>query len=274
MAVSRAALLGALVVPLAVAAATSVAVTPAAAATQQVTIVQHNVHSLWGPISTAVQHARDVGAQGITLQEVCQSQLPALRSITTGWTVNWQVSGAKGCGATNPIGDVAIWTGGTGGVAEQPALTPDGTHTPKLTCVRYGSAPVRHVCSVHLVARDPDAVIRTQQTADIRRLTGAWIDLGHAVVVAGDFNATPTRPEMDAMYALNGNGRFNEANQLALDARAGVWTFQSPTGYRRKIDYVFFSQNRTPATASGGASAVSTASDHRLLTGWASVRVG
>jgi endonuclease/exonuclease/phosphatase (EEP) superfamily protein YafD len=271
--VPRSAVLRALAVAGAVVAASSAAVTPAAAATQRVTVVQHNVQSKWGPISLAVQHAKDIGAQGITLQEVCQSQLPALRSITTGWTVNWQVSGPKGCGTNNPIGTAAIWTGGSGGVLEQPALTPDGARTPKLTCVRYGSAPVRHICSVHLVARDPTGV-RDDQTADIRRLTGEWISRGHAVVVGGDFNATPAQPEMDAKYALDGYGRFNEANQLALDARDGVWTVQSATGYRRKIDDVFFSQNRTPATAAGGASAVSTASDHRMLTAWASVRMG
>lgn len=244
---------------------------PASAAPVRVKIVQHNVEKKLSAVRTAIQQARAVDAEGLTLQEVCKNDVPTIQAETPGWTVNWRRSRADGCGTDNAVGTMAIWTGGANGVQEQRALTKDDNRTPKLTCIRYGSSPVRHLCSAHLVSKDKGRGLRARQTADIKRITGGWIGKGDAVVVGGDFNAVPTAPEMHSMYALNGNGRFVEADQTATK-RAGDWTGKGSDGGKRKIDYVFFSTNRSNAGDMKGAEPFTSDSDHRGLIARADVR--
>lgn len=257
---------------IAAAGLTATVAAPAQAAEQRVKIVQHNVEKKWAPIALAVQQAKTISAQGITLQEVCQSDKNTLIAQNPAWTINYKLSRADGCGTNNDVGTVAIWTGGANGAKESYDLPKDGTRNPRLTCVKYGSSPVRHICSAHLVSKDTENV-RAKQTARIASITSGWITNNHAVVVAGDFNASPGKPEMDSMYALNGRGRFTEGDQTAT-ARAGDWTATSKDGNHRKIDYVFFSRNRTGFGDAKGIQTISTDSDHELLIARADVRVG
>ncbi|QKE85109.1 endonuclease/exonuclease/phosphatase family protein [Arthrobacter sp. NEB 688] len=239
------------------------AAAPASAAPERVKIVQHNVEKKWSAIAAAVQLAADTSADGLTLQEVCKTDADRLISEHPGWTVNWRESRAGACSDGKAVGVAAILRGQAGADGLWPALPADTGRTVELVCVRYGATVKRFICSVHLAKGDPTA--RKLQTAAIKQITNQWINNQGSVVVGGDFNATPYTDEMDSMYALNGNGRFTEADQAA--GRGGDVT--SADG--RKIDYVFFSQNRTSAVQAAGITVTSTDSDHKLLLAKADV---
>ncbi|MBM6400065.1 endonuclease/exonuclease/phosphatase family protein [Phycicoccus sonneratiae] len=251
-----------------------VPVQPAAAASP-IIIVDHNVAKSWDAIQATVSKAVELGAEGITMQEVCVTQANEMDGYWAGrWTVNWSVSKKDGCGPGNDVGTVAIWTGGGNGVDQDLVLPQDGTtpgddyetRNPHLTCVKYGSTPVRHVCSAHLVAHDVEGV-RGAQTRAIKNYTAEWISNQHFVVVGGDFNTAPTSPAMDSMYAQNGNGNFVEANQIEDGTRTG----NLATHAVGKLDYVFFSTNRTVFPGGGGIQLFSTASDHKMVVARATV---
>lgn len=263
----------------AVAAACSlvVPIQPAAAATGPVTIVDHNVAKSWDAIQATVAKAVDLGAEGITMQEACVTQANEMDGYWAGrWTVNWSLSRTNGCGPGNDVGTVAIWTGGGNGVDEDLVLPRDGTkpdddhptRDPHLTCVKYGSSPVRHVCSAHLVAYDVEGV-RGAQTRAIKNYAAEWISHRHLVVVGGDFNTAPTSPPMDSMYAQNGNGSFVEANQIEDGTRTG----NLATHNAGKLDYVFFSANHTRFPGGGGIQLFTTVSDHKMVVARATVDV-
>lgn len=250
----RRAALAALAAGFAVAAPLLGPAAPAQAAPGSLVVVDHNIEKRAGVLDRALEEARQRGAQVLTLQEVCQTDAEALEAARTGWSVNFTPSRPAGCGTRGDVGTMVVWRGAAGALERDYLLTRDGERTPHLTCLRFGSAPVRHVCSVHLVSEDPGG-IRAQQTADIKSLTREWIEKGHLVVVGGDFNAAPGKPEMNSMFARGGDGRFVSAHELKGRA-------ESTTDSGRHIDYVFFSANRA---GSGGLQVIPTGSDHHLL---------
>lgn len=245
---------------------TLAAAAPKKADTETLKVFDHNLDKSEKAFNAAIDRATERGADAITLQEVCESWAKKLQDDHKGWTVVYDES-KNGADADCDVpadssGNVAIWTGGGNGKPVHEPLTKDGgeeitnedgtketlhKRTPDLTCVRFGTEPVKTVCSTHLVAFD-ESNVRGKQTNDIRRITKAWIENGQSVVVGGDFNTKPKLEPMNHMYDLKGDGWFNEADQLqGGQGRNGVDT----TEKRGKIDYVFFSQNRTPKTANG-----------------------
>lgn len=230
---------------------------PAAAAPGSYTVVDHNVEKYRSVLHKAFDTARARGAQALTLQEVCLTDAVELAQANPGWPMLFTTSRVGGCDkkGKGDVGTLVIRrSGGDYSIQEFP-LPADPGRVPRLSCLTFGSAPVKHVCSTHLVSKDEGTGIRAQQTAEIKRVTREWIEAGHLVVVGGDFNATPDKPEMDSMFARGGNGRFVSAHQL--EGRA-----EKTTDNGRQIDYVFFSQNRA---ASGGLQVIPTGSDHHML---------
>lgn len=145
-------------------------------------------------------------------------------------------------------------------------------------------------CGVHLIAfQEPvegwipkDRIgARTKQIETMAGHLNTWVADGKAVTVAGDFNTTPWKPTIDALYQLktdgtfNGPGWFHEADQTDnkwFDTRpSGVEcreNKQCRTGQatlsKSKYDYAFVSRN---VTHRGEVSALSTdkyGSDHSL----------
>ncbi len=228
----------------------------AQAAPGTLVVIDHNIEKRPSVLARAVDEARARNADVMTLQEVCATDAATLASQHPGWTSHFMTSRPGGCGGNNDVGTLLVWRGGSTARDDDYALTADPGRTPHLSCLTFGSAPVRHVCSVHLVATN-GATIRPQQTHDIKALTRDWIQDNHLVVVGGDFNAVPDDPAMDNMFARGaGNtGRFVSAHEL--EGRA-----QSTTDNGRHIDYVFISENRA---ASGSLQVVPTGSDHHLL---------
>ena len=134
-----------------------------------------------------------------------------------------------------------------------------------LACASSNSEPCGHIARTARASATAYARSGPANTATCwgRAVTAASDALSQAVadgvetlvVVGGDFNATPDKPEMDSMFARGGNGRFVSAHQL--EGRA-----EKTTDNGRQIDYVFFSQNRA---ASGGLQVIPTGSDHHML---------
>jgi len=118
-------------------------------------------------------------------------------------------------------------------------------------------------CSTHLVVGDPPR--RKAQTKAIDDLLRAEANAGSYPVIGGDFNTTPSKDEMDFMYAHNGQGIFCEAAGQC-DSRDGDVTAQS----NRKIDYIFFGKARF---VSSKVNIVDASSDHKKLKAKAAIDV-
>lgn len=143
-----------------------------------------------------------------------------------------------------------------------------------MMCVIYLRGGIgERACSTHLPSTaDPDPDIRKKDTAEIKRVSSIWISQGYRVIIGGDFNTPPTGTAMASMYDVNGNGSFNEADQLwqcPSACRTGRPTHLNGSEYTNKLDYVFFSTNMSNRTSGLSASlnAWQAYSDHKLLEG-------
>jgi endonuclease/exonuclease/phosphatase (EEP) superfamily protein YafD len=254
--------------------------------TASIKIVQHNIEKKNDPLMMALGRAENLGADGITLQEVCPQQLDWLvATYTSKWTivaVQKQTPAVTGCanpGVDRPF-TVVIWRGGPGGT---PAWFPEIsgiTGAPGgMACVEFPRGGVAvDLCSVHLNSTEWGSYsgedLRLRETTRIKQITkDTWLSRGHFVIVGGDFNGKPTTVPLDKMYdeSLGGTGDFTEYNRSgpSRDGRntahsSGDHT-DSGEGYDRKIDYIFFSSNRAPRE--GDAVDITTdASDHDMVT--------
>lgn len=147
-------------------------------------------------------------------------------------------------------------------------------------------------CGTHIQAIFGDATSRVKfdQVNKIHNTLDPVIRSGKFVVVAGDFNAGPVEKELSYMYRLtntgtfNGEGNFHEADQTdkknfkqrddSIPARSckgksacriGEYTYRKrgTKKYISKLDYVFFSVNKTNGRSGLSASCVpSSTSDH------------
>ena len=97
-------------------------------------------------------------------------------------------------------------------------------------------------CSTHLPTGDGDAN-RADLVNQIVSKTQQWVNAGKIVVVGGDLNLDPQNNWLNPMYTqrYGGTGSFNDIHQLVCRCRSdsNVWTAESNSGNRRKIDYVF-----------------------------------
>ncbi|MFN2502639.1 MAG: endonuclease/exonuclease/phosphatase family protein [Acidimicrobiales bacterium] len=151
-----------------------------------------------------------------------------------------------------------------------------------------GGVPV-HVCSVHLVySGDPDyKEDNRRQAVEVARLANSWRSQGHAVVIGGDFNATPEgldeHAENDSTGELKkfletfsdvdpttapGNpeyppvGRGQGTQNVSIGGKI-------PFSAGKKIDYIFLSKDHFSDIDGGPTS--SKVSDHKPLRGKATL---
>lgn len=110
-------------------------------------------------------------------------------------------------------------------------------------------------CSTHLVVGDPER--RAKQTKAIHEIMRAERNKGRYPIVGGDFNASPSKNEMDWMYRHNGKGLFCEAAG-ECNSRDGAPTSKSGA----KLDYVFAGKGRF---VSATLNLVNAKSDHDKL---------
>lgn len=277
----------------------------------QIRVVSHNIEKdLPSPsaLDQAVQKASDSDADFIALQEVCPSQYEGLKAQVQrqNWTIDYVEQSnptRNGCNGAIPR-VVIVWRGGSKG--ETKAFTNltgiPGAPGNGMVCVKVNKHDVMvHACSVHLASTDwksPESVLhqgsdlRMAAITTIKQKAREWIQQGDFVVIAGDFNANPSRLEMSKMYdpripgAQRGlEGDFTEYNRDSPNTREGKWTANPPPqpadpqdpNYDpnnppmkdpppKKIDYIFFSTNRAPLYADSFQQPQATGSDHRMIT--------
>jgi endonuclease/exonuclease/phosphatase family metal-dependent hydrolase len=225
-------------------------------------------------------------ADVVMLQEVCASQVEALKKRFPKWDVRFapMIPVEDSCG-NQPLGNVLAsrWN------MSEMEVTDLGTAFGRnfsLLCADlakpgFGAHGVR-ACVTHLRAwNDADAEpMRIAQTAKIHDTLAPRIEKqGQAVVVAGDFNSGPHREPMNNIYRQaidgkqDGKGLFREADQnddaffAKADAKCAAKSCRSgegTTGQSAKLDYVFFSLNRARGSVEGTVMGKGT-SDHGLL---------
>ncbi len=261
----------------------------APAATQapvRVRVVNHNIEKRPVALRRALKSAARTGAQVILLQEVCWWQAADVRRQHPGWTIAYIAErnrdrcrnrGYPGdtLGLRKQVGNLAIWTGGPSGSTSAIAFDNQRIRNDNagLACVAWVDVVRHRACSAHLIApqNGSDVRTRTRQARDTARIAAPWIRQDDLVILGGDFNAQPRRRTMRFLYARGGKGEFREAG--GLRSRGGSCACRRGTIDKRKakIDYVFFSANRTSPRTLRRLRVVRTVSDHHLLVGWADV---
>jgi hypothetical protein len=250
-------------------------------------VVQHNIEKKEAPLQLALQKAMNRGAVGITLQEVCPSQVKWLHDNFDGkWTIG-VIAASKPAltGCEHPMVDVpsnvVIYTGGAHAtVTPYPNLTGIGAPG-EMVCVEFqrGKVPI-HLCSTHLNSVGFDGaegdVVRLRATTRIKNIArNEWFGgaKNHFAIIGGDFNGKPTTEPLDRLYDQrlpgNGNGDFTEYNRPS-GSREGATTAATSGDnsdgviYKKKIDYVFFSTNRAPLDGPN-VDVIQDASDHNMV---------
>jgi endonuclease/exonuclease/phosphatase (EEP) superfamily protein YafD len=270
----------------AVAAVAAVAVP--APASVRLRVVNHNIEKRPAALARALRVARRSRAQVVTLQEVCSWQVAQLRRRHPRWTVAFKPERISGrCRSVTPglpaltgsgrmVGNVAVWTGGARGAVATHTFRPQRVVDDRvgLACVSWRTSVRLRACSVHLISPSApeDVGLRTAQARDVRRITDPWIRRDQVVVLGGDFNARPGRRTMRQLYD-GAAGRFREATGRGRGGRGGRGCCAASTydGAGVKIDYIFYSANRTGARSHRNLRIVRTVSDHHLLVGSADV---
>ncbi|WP_404380962.1 endonuclease/exonuclease/phosphatase family protein [Knoellia locipacati] len=228
------------------------AMTPAHAAPISLKIVQHNTDqdkARWNRVVTLIASGSWDAA---TVQEVCKGWKDDLVAAHPTWTIAYHEQVAKGDCPGGAKGNVVIRPGGGSRFGEAFDV-PGEDKNFGIACVKFGKAGrTVHACSTHFtVYADNPKEVRLRQARRVKEITAPWIGNGHSVVVGGDLNTTPTAAALNPVYkypTTRSSGRFVEAEQLRTGSTGRVGR-DTVTG--RKIDYVFFSANRTPLSARG-----------------------
>lgn len=250
---------------------------PAHAAVVTKVIIQQNTDKFGVTADRAIQAANNSNAMAITLQEVCRSKLDELMRLNPGWAFSSVVYRSQQCIDGTDNMNVVIWRGGNAGQANFSSFSdlggagdviPDdpneyGTDAPgSMACLRFSAnSRIFRVCSLHLWVGDQNA--RIAQAKDIKSIAAGWIANGESVILGGDFNAKPFHTEMDYLYNsyLGGNGRFTEYNRDVVGQRAGNPTARTLANEDKQVDYIFWSDNRSPNSLSGSARSINDDAD-------------
>lgn len=253
----------------------------------RVVVVDHNIERRPSALTAALRHAARVGARMITLQEVCWWQVRDLRELHPDWAIVYQPDNRSGrctdrrilgsLSARIDSGNVAIRTEGSGTRASTHVFRPrvNGRGMQGIACLHWQVRISVDLCSTHLLHAGelgPDRRVLLRQARALGAFTRRLNARGHLVVLGGDLNAGPVSRPLDFLYAVGGQGRMVEATGCPVGVPRCRRTRRiTRDGGRQKIDYVFFSANRTPPGTAHGLTITRTLSDHHMLTGWAMV---
>jgi endonuclease/exonuclease/phosphatase family metal-dependent hydrolase len=305
------------------AAATALLLAPAiapqpaqAASTVRLTAMQWNVGGGWkyqtpGASDLLVAKIFDTikgkNPDFVALNEICQSQYAALTrrlQNETDWPQdkgNFVRFQATRNGTTDD-GDVcdhkavgiALLSRQPLGTANRFPLTPnpefDKDEIRHLLCAPTTTMPVRY-CVTHITPK-PFGTFGKIQVNEVLRHVEGFEAAGDTVLVGGDFNATPSWPELNVWYdpsvntPANGDNvgayrEMDDADPYCLGYGEGTTraTTGSPCGTGTKIDMIFFRANHLNGQHAGDSLPLSTCgstlcSDHRIYWGWADLSIG
>lgn len=195
----------------------------------------------------------------VMLQEACSGQVDRIKTLlrSSPWPMDGifraQRQDGRCRGASRGFGDAVLTAGHVGAraVLDLPDL---GAENRAVLCLNTNAHGAVLACTLHLVTgkAGPGKKEHDQQlNAAARMLNGKAA--GRAVVVGGDFNATPGR--MDALLDSGRGGRFFDIDPQQAGTRGD------------KIDYVLFSRGHFSGPSGGPVR--SKWSDHRILQGTA-----
>jgi endonuclease/exonuclease/phosphatase family metal-dependent hydrolase len=257
-----------------------------AATTQQLRLIQYNINGGHnggglGVLDFLNDRIAEYSPDVVTLEEVCATQFHAFQADHPTWNVWWVHLIAApdydycGSGDDARIGEVLASPWPLSNLVVN-ALGPSeqrsyswGTVTVdyRLMCadLDVGGFPAGKVraCVTHLrPGGNATAADRTTDTSIIRSRLSSYIAAGSEVVLGGDFNAIPSRAEMDNIYRLTtgnsptGPGQFWEADEnyncSLTRCRGGEITHPATGGVdATKIDYGFYSTNHVTGRLSG-----------------------
>ena len=224
----------------------------------------------------------------VTLNEMCYGQFEALqRRINAGdWNMQGFFSKARDhvddCnGDDKRFGNAVFVRGNATDANRKWFFNQAGDEERNILCVRVEWATPTRVCATHLTHLDtthcdsyPDdgfTTCRSFQAAEVEDHVRNYLDNGVAVVVGGDFNATPGKGALDHLYdnwinpGGSGHGRFKEVDQGDPACRCGEATHGDG-----KLDYIFVNSGKWYDV--GGDATHSDWSDHDPLWGHATLR--
>lgn len=224
----------------------------------------------------------------VMLQEVCSDQYDAFKAKFAGWETHFIPMRTSHSGCANKAkGQVLASPRAMSEYRDVDLLDMDGDKRFTLSCANVplpGTQRSVRACVTHLHVggTDPDGSARTRQAKRVANAVAGEVGDGRVVVIAGDLNTGPDKPILDPLYRLGLDGKanggsFDEADQTdprnrdfakrevtcaANECRSGAPT----TTDGPKLDYVFFSHNRT---AEVGAQVFGFGgSHHSLYAAW------
>jgi endonuclease/exonuclease/phosphatase family metal-dependent hydrolase len=237
----------------------------------------------------------------VALQEVCKGQYEVLKQeLSDGTGVKMegrfaiQNFDADRCNDDSKDFGVAIFSKAAileayppVTIASGEANPPEDTEQRKLLCVKVNWVKHSRVCSTHLSnTSGTNSEGITWQHAQARKIADVvnpWVNGGHPVIVAGDFNAVPHPNDelsLNPMYIDwllprdSGNGVFEEVdehfdglpNQADPDPACRCGEASHRDG---KLDYIFVSapQFKVPDDIDAGNATDSDYSDHDPIRG-------
>ncbi len=233
----------------------------------------------------------------VMLEEVCQAQVDAFKARYRGWSVLFAPmttnEGATKCGGT-PKGQLLASPHAMTEEIRKDLGDPDGVKSFTLLCGEVSVPNTKRnvlACVTHLHATGNDAAIaeaaRKRQAWRIADTLDPRVNSGRAVVLAGDFNASPGREPHNYLYRLTASGKpnggkFDEADQTDADrekyakredvrcaaeaCRSGEATMADNNA---KLDFVYFSHNRVVGGNLGAEVAGTGGSGHKVYHAWA-----
>lgn len=257
------------------------------------------------PVDAIANSIKSHGAQGVSLNEACLSQVATLRArlANDGYSMNYAFSrghyGDNHCPQDQAgiaiLSKAALWEVGEWSL---PDNNPRDYTQRKLLCATTNYARDTKLCTTHLhngegydePSGKADAEVRREQARFIAQETDWFVDIW-PVVLMGDFNAKPREPTMNHFYTREhgrdwndnwAHGRYKEVDRAHGDyppCRCGEYTWPFPSddrpGDRKKIDYIFLSNphwhDLTGDVTDNGSW---SQSDHRLVHGTALLRTG
>lgn len=218
-----------------------------------------------GVVDAVFDSIQDFRPIVVSLQEVCSSQHNSLESRlkSSGFPMEGEFITTKAdsapCRGDKSFG-ISIFVKGTDVIREVVELRnrTSAAEKRKMICARFNVTPSVRIrgCSTHLVPRDQDSFYNQLQITDVANYLNPRASSGTAIVLGGDFNATPA--QLGQIYA-SGSGQFREVDDPQNES----------THSSGKIDYIFVNQQRFYNLT--GDATTSSFSDHSPLRGTATV---
>lgn len=209
-------------------------------------------------------------ARIVTLNEICRNQFDRVLADTgmsgyyfeTSGPLSQNRRGVSDCPGDhygiglftdNPFKDASQWWA---------LADPSSNEYRGLICRTTTFLHTVTVCSTHI---RPDQV--DYQISQVRDHTNVVLTQNYAVVLGGDFNATPGSQALSRIYSSRFSGGYGSFSEVAVNCASPPARCGAPTHSSEKIDYIFFNDTNGAWCCPTAYTRTVGASDHKLLRG-------